>query len=540
MRWNRAAGWLGLSLLGTLVGTTPGAAGERPFQVLPWNGYKAALSLTYDDGDPIHLDVAVPEMAKRGLRGTFFLVAKDPMRVGEWGPVAASGQEIGNHSWSHRHVNELNPQEERTEVVDARVKLEGVAKKPVLAFAYPFVEISPGLRKWVEANAVVARGGGAADNYLTPAQDPDWMNIPSQATMSAFAFETYKDWVDQDISRGAWTVLMIHAIEGSNWFQPVPKDIYLKLLDYLAANKKSLWVAPFGEVGGYWRAQKVLEQAEAKKNGKQTVLQWKKPDAFPAGVVLKVRIEGKGLVVRQGGKTVKPLSDGVYPVSFDAQGLTLTNAVWMAEVKPDEAKPVEAKAPVLLPSAAAPTKDVLPVDDFEGSAPAFGAAWWEGADAYGVTKLLSAPFAPVAGGSPRTPGHSALMKGSLGPLQAPWPWAVLSLGLSGDGKPVDLSAYGAVRFYAKGDGKVHALALNKASVTDYCDFQADFTSPKDWTLVTLPFSSFTQASWGKALEKKFDDVTKLTFLPGTSGPDFEFQIDDVEFIKTEMKGDVHP
>jgi len=506
-------------------------AKNAPLQILPWNGHKAALSLTYDDADPIHLDLAVPEMDKRGIKGTFYIIAKEPSREAEWPAVAAKGHELGNHSWSHRHTNELSAEEEKTEVTDARAKLETLAKKPVLSFAYPFVEISPGLKKWVEANAIVARGGGQADNYLTPDMDPDWMNLPSQATMTAYAYETYKDWVDVALARGAWAPIMIHAIEGSNWFQPVAKATYVQFLDYLVEKEADLWTAPFLEVGAYWRAQKMVEASEPKKRGKWTTIKWKKPALFPKGVILKARVEGKGLVVAQGGKAVKALEPGVYPIAFDAGEVTLTNATWKEVVVAPVATVPAAKAPVFISSDAAPVGDVLKLDDFESTAPAYGASWWAGCDSNGATKLLSQPFAPIAGGSSKSPGHSAAMKGALGPMQDPWPWAVLTLGLKADSSPVDLTAYKALRFYTKGDGKSHAVALDKASGTDYCGFSVEFVSPKEWTLVTLPFDTFAQATWGKQLEKKFHDVVKITFSPGSGGAEFDFLIDDVELVK---------
>ncbi len=208
------------------------SAKDVPFEVLPWNGYKAALSLTYDDGDPCHLDVAIPEMAKRKLRGTFYLIAGKLDRPDDWKKAAIFDQEIGNHTMTHSHVNELKPDDEKNEVVEAKDKLQRLCAVPVLTLAYPYVEISPGLRKWVEAENFAARGGGG-NAYLTPDMEPDWFNLPSQATMTAFAYETYKNWVDQDLSSGAWTVLMIHAIEPSNWYQPITRETYTKLLDYL-------------------------------------------------------------------------------------------------------------------------------------------------------------------------------------------------------------------------------------------------------------------------------------------------------------------
>ncbi len=520
-----------LFLLGWVLMASPSLAKDFPFQVVPWNGYKAALSLTYDDGDPIHLDVAIPEMTKRKLRGTFYLIAGKLTRADEWKKAANFDQEIGNHTVSHRHTSELKPDDEKTEVVDAKQKLQQICGVPVLTLAYPFVEISPGLRKWVEAENFAARGGGG-NAYLTPDMDPDWFNIPSQITMTSYAYETYKNWVDQDLTAGAWTVLMIHAIEGSTWYQPIPKATYLQFLDYLAANQKNLWIAPFGEVAAYWRAQKVLEKAEPQKDGVTTSLKWEKPANFPRGVILKLAIEGEGLKVSQGGKPVKALSKGVYPVSFDAGELTLENAVWKPEA-PHAAKTAEPeKAPVIdsKNTVVAPNRAVLKLDDFEAGSPAFGAGWFEGCDTNGVTKLAPVPFAPLTGGSPQSPGHCAGMKGHFAAMQAPWPWALLSLALSNSG-PMDLSGYKAVRFYTKGDGKSHTVALNKASVTDYCDYTASFISPADWKQVTLSFSDFAQPTWGKQVEKKFNDATKLTFAPGTPDADFDFKVDDVEFVK---------
>ena len=247
---------------------------------------------------------------------------------------------------------------------------------------------------------------------------------------------------------------------------------------------------------------------------------------------VKLNIQGDGLEVSQGGKALKPISKDVYAVSFDAGELTLVNADWKEAVHA-AVTPVEAKAAVIDASSvvAAPAKDVLKVDDFESGMPAYGGGWWEGCDPNGATKLAPNPFTPLPGGSPASPGHCAGMKGHMGPMQAPWPWAILSENLDSSGKPVDLSAYKAIRFYTQGDGKVHVVALNKASVTDYGDYQGTYPSPKDWTKTTIAFSDFAQPSWAKAVEKNFKDVVKLSFTPNTPGDDFDFRIDDVEFLK---------
>jgi|GEM_PF-1378734 len=529
---NSRFGWHALALA-VLLWPGVSSAKKVPFQVVPWNGYKAALSLTYDDGDPIHLDLVIPEMEKRNLRGTFYLITGKLDRLDEWKKAFLAGQEIGNHTVTHRHATELTPADEKNEVEQAKATLEKLTGSPVVTFAYPFVEESPGIKKWVEVDNFIARGGFGSTYYLTPDMNPDWYDIPGQATMTMYAYETYKNWVDQDLASGAWTVMMIHAIEGSNWYQPIPKKTYLRFLDYLVQNNKDLWIAPFREVGGYWRAEKVLEQAEPVKNGTQTTIKWEMPVNFSAGVVLKIKIAGTGLSVFQEGQEVKPLAESVYPISFDAKELTLVNADWKAQALASPVTPVAAKPAVIDAQtiSAAPDKAVLKLDDFESASPLYGASWWEGCDSTGVTKLSPMPFAALPSGSPVSPGDCAGLKGHLGPQQAPWPWAVPALGLDAAGKPFDLTSYRALRFYTKGDGKTHSVALNKASVGDYCDFQATFVSPAEWTQVTIPFNGFAQASWGKQLDKKFNDVVKLTFSPGAVDPDFDFKIDDVELVK---------
>jgi sialate O-acetylesterase len=64
----------------------------------------ALICLTYDDALPVHREMVAPELAKRGLRGTFYLpAARDDLHIGldSWRRVAAMGHELGNHSCWH-------------------------------------------------------------------------------------------------------------------------------------------------------------------------------------------------------------------------------------------------------------------------------------------------------------------------------------------------------------------------------------------------------------------------------------------------------
>ena len=297
--------------------------------VLPWNGYKGAVSLTFDDGEPVHLDVAVPELNQRHLRATFFLIVNRLPRPEEWKKVAAEGHEIGSHSLDHKHISELSPADEIQQVQEARARLQTGLSVPALAFAYPFVEISPGLKAAVGKFHFLARGGGGPP-YLKPDAQPDWLNIPSQITLTATPLAVYQGWIDTALKDGAWTVFMIHSIENPQpWYEPVPKATFLGLLDHLAQRRQEgLWVAPFGEVGAYWQAQKSFEAGLAAVTGTRSGhYTWAIPAIFPRGVVLKVRLEGEGpWKVSQGAEVLHPDADGIYSVAFDLKELSVSTA----------------------------------------------------------------------------------------------------------------------------------------------------------------------------------------------------------------------
>lgn len=293
-------------------------AEDKVFSVAPWNGYKAAVSLTYDDGDPIHLDLAIPEMQKRGIRGTFFLIADKIQRMADWEKAAEEGMEIGNHSSNHKHAYELSDEDDvKYEVDNAEKFLRKQFNQPVVTFAYPFVEITEPLRARVEKNCIIARGGGSGYACYTQVMKPDWYDIKSNATMTPHNFDIYKNWIDMAIDAGAWTVFMIHAIEGSDWWQPVPKDTFIKTLDYIKEKNGEVWAAPFGEIGAYWKAQKALEAATIDKKGEIYNVTWKKPPLFSQGVVLKIKLDVEGNTLTQAGKIIEPVSPGIYQIFFD-------------------------------------------------------------------------------------------------------------------------------------------------------------------------------------------------------------------------------
>lgn len=296
-------------------------------KVLPWNGHAAALSLTFDDSRAVHLDVVVPELNKRHLHATFFLIVSKTTRLDDWRKVRLQGHEIGNHTVSHEPVADLSKAGEELQVEDAKKFLDSNFNADILTFAYPFTEVSPGLLYWVKRYDFAARGGrgDSTQLYITPGTQPDWYNLPSQPSYTKYDAAVYRGWVDKDISMNAWTTLQIHGIgDPSTGFEPIPSDTFVDLLDYLKAEEgKGLWVAPFGEVAAYFRAQKIVEAAQAQFANGENKFIWQIPVPFPKGVMLKVPANGSHARLFQAGHELHRSKEGAYSVAFDARELVV-------------------------------------------------------------------------------------------------------------------------------------------------------------------------------------------------------------------------
>jgi hypothetical protein len=182
-------------------------------------------------------------------------------------------------------------------------------------------------------------------------------------------------------------------------------------------------------------------------------------------------------------------------------------------------------------AAAAPapkaSADLL-LDNFEGATASNGQSWWAGCDSDKLgTTLEPQPFVPSAGGANGS-AHSGRIHGHFGVhTGSSYPWAQLTLALSNP----DIRGYSAVTFFAKGDGGRYRVQLNRSAVKDYAFPAAEFTAPKEWTLVTLPISGFAQPSWGQSLPVDYKDVEKISFVAITEGSDYDLSIDDLKLAK---------
>jgi peptidoglycan/xylan/chitin deacetylase (PgdA/CDA1 family) len=102
-----------------------------------------APEITFDDGNASDIEIALPELQKRGLRAVFFLLTS---RLDQQGSLtcddvrclAENGQTIGLHGHAHRDWRKLDASARNQEYRQARSILSDLAKTDVGMAAAPF------------------------------------------------------------------------------------------------------------------------------------------------------------------------------------------------------------------------------------------------------------------------------------------------------------------------------------------------------------------------------------------------------------------
>ena len=149
---------------------------------------KKLAVLSFDDGYTDNLTHAAPILRSYGFRATCYIVSgaigayntwdadllavkkpvMDPAAIGQW---LEAGNEIGSHTVTHPHLNQLEREQAAYEISESRLQLQRVTGTAVEHFAYPFGDYDEQSVELVRAagyvSAVTTRRGPAL-----PGSDP--------------------------------------------------------------------------------------------------------------------------------------------------------------------------------------------------------------------------------------------------------------------------------------------------------------------------------------------------------------------------------
>jgi peptidoglycan/xylan/chitin deacetylase (PgdA/CDA1 family) len=321
------ARWLLALVLAATFGIATPAAADTP---------RVTVSLTFDDGFATQA-AAAQELAQHGLHGTFYLINGlvgygDYLTWTQIKALAAAGNEIGGHTVTHPHLNQLPYAQAKAEICDNRATLLALGFA-VTDFAYPYG--SPSAENKLAAKAcgynsardvsglVDAQSGECLDCALAnpvPATDPYRVRGNSSTTDSLTGVEQYvRQALDQPGT--SWVPLIFHRFCTSAAACAKEKgDEYMSLSDFGALLD---WLAQQPEVD-VRTVQQVVGGAVQPSVGTPTAASLRaftSPPASTGSISQAVAFRPFGLPIGQaqvllGGAASAVLVLGVYRVAF--------------------------------------------------------------------------------------------------------------------------------------------------------------------------------------------------------------------------------
>jgi hypothetical protein len=270
-------------------------------QILKWkDGKKACFTLAFDDGAPSQLKNVIPELEKRKIVGTFYLVTGNSLYAAnktKWEEAAKSAYVVvANHTSTHRGVNsieELDP--ELAKCNEVLYQLHPDRKQPrFLAFG------KPGGVPWIVSPAQLDEALEKHHLINRPPFAGPPINYKSAEEVVAA--------VDKALAKGELGHLDFHGV-GGDWLV-TPVEWFTALLDKLEATREQLWITDTASAQMYSkeRQESTVKVLESSKDLIRLELVSKLDPALyiqPLTLSTKVPAAWKDCVVVQGAITTK-------------------------------------------------------------------------------------------------------------------------------------------------------------------------------------------------------------------------------------------
>lgn len=233
-------------------------------------GYRAAVSLSFDDARTSQIDTGLDLFKRLGVKVTFFVQPGGVQeRLQGWKQAVLDGHEIGNHTISHPCTGnyefsidnalenyDLKRMEEQIDGANDQIQaLLGVRPK---TFAYPCGQKFVGRGIDVESYVpLVAERFVVGRSFLSESpNDPAVVDL-AQAMGTVFDdmdFAQMKAVVDAAARQGRWVIFVGHEI-GPRGDQSTDAEALEALCKYLKDPENRIWFGTVEEIGSYVHQQ---------------------------------------------------------------------------------------------------------------------------------------------------------------------------------------------------------------------------------------------------------------------------------------------
>lgn len=225
-----------------------------------YNGYKSALTMTFDDGYDLGTGTIISDQfEKYGFRGTMmlgvcFINGNEDYYINGWNDVFARGYlDLGCHGYDHLEPTTLDKSKYEHEIKDAIMYLR--TKFPtqrVLTFATPYAHINDAyedyLSQFVIGNRLEEGGQGVVLGKEFNPYRVQAISVNKNANIS-----TVQTSITNSIKTGNWIVELYHCVlDPAHNGTDVDKDIFEYHCSWLYRKyRDDIWVASFEDVHIY-------------------------------------------------------------------------------------------------------------------------------------------------------------------------------------------------------------------------------------------------------------------------------------------------
>lgn len=233
-------------------------------------GQRCAVSLTYDDGLPVHYEHVGPLLELEGLRATFYVPAMSDVQVHpeRWRQLARRGHELGNHSLFHpctrtpERESWLDPWQDlrtytlsrwRDELAAANLVLRLLDDQTTRSYGNTCCETTVGSGNGEVSMTPVlkelfAAARGPNSSRVVDVRDPVNLYELGHFGADGLTFEQIRDEIEAAAGVGGWIIWMIHGVGAGTHGLFVDDVEHEKLIRWLGDRKDDVWTAPLVKV----------------------------------------------------------------------------------------------------------------------------------------------------------------------------------------------------------------------------------------------------------------------------------------------------
>jgi len=295
-----------------------------PVKTVAWNGYKGAVTFTFDDGVKSQITYLKPILDTLPSVKVTFNVSPAfyfGSHTSEFVQLAKAGNEVTNHTVTHKKLTELYDStsiaaEVATEAKNLRALDPSIES---VTFATPNCAANELVDKVTNTESFITRGCGGTGLLNWGSAPWNWMRVDSYYWNPSGGSNVSRasDNINAASNNNQWYVQLNHGV-GGDWDIISQADI--NTLFHVALSK-NVWIDTYQRIGSYFRASFTMDTVQAQTNAEGFHMQWLSPHAkMPKSVKLRVTIDKSSVstdaIVSQKGTEITAESDGSYIIEF--------------------------------------------------------------------------------------------------------------------------------------------------------------------------------------------------------------------------------